>query len=265
MAFSKKSFRILLPENISYDLRKYYIKKKLEKGAYDNDEKEMNILSHLIKPGDIVLDLGANIGVYTRMFSKLTGRNGQVHAFEAMPGMYGYFIFNMKNCLYNNIITHNVAVGDKLGLYDIVLPDIGMEDIYQAGLKRQENACGQEFTVPMVTLDSFYTHCFNRVDFIKCYVEGAELLVFRGAKRVLSEMMPKVICEVSNGSEVLGASEEDLFKLFKEHGYKSLFYDGKKIFSCEEKDDKNTNPNYIFFHCNDTEAENIIEKINAKK
>jgi FkbM family methyltransferase len=259
----KRALRQICPDNLFYDLRKYYIRNKLEKGMYDNNEKEMNILKYLVKPGHVALDLGANIGSYTRLLSKLVDQNGTVHAFEAMPSTYGYLVFNMKQNLYNNVVTYNVAVGDKLGLCVLIFPNAGMKSIYRAGLKQHEYVSGKEFTVPMSTLDSFYPHCFNKVDFIKCDVEGAELLVFRGAKQVLLETRPKIICEISNGSGMLGTSEAEIFKLFQHHGYQPFFYDGRKLVLCKAKDNRNKNANYIFFHIEDPEGDLIIKNIES--
>lgn len=261
--FLKTTLRQIFPDDISSEFRKFYIRNKLEKGIYEHDEKEMSILKHLVKPGNIVLDIGANIGSYTRILSKLANRNGSVHAFEPVPLTYGYLIFNMKRDMYRNVITYNVAVGHKLGLCNIILPNMGMEDIYLARLKKRETVSGKEFIVPMVTLDSLYPHCFRKVDFIKCDVEGAELLVFRGAKQVLIKNKPRIICEVSSGCEEPGKTESEVFQLLEDSGYQAYFYDGRKLISCTSIDNKNRNANYLFFHVDDPEANSIIEQIDS--
>lgn len=248
-AFIKTTLKRILPENLFNDFRKYYIGYKFKKGGYEKDEKEMSILEYLVKPGNIALDIGANIGAYTRILSKCVGQNGSVHAFEPVPLTYGLLTFNLKREFYKNVITYNVAVGDKLGLCRIVLPDIGMEDIYRAKLKK-DNLSGKEYIVPMVTLDSLYQYYFNKVDFIKCDVEGVEQLVFKGAEKILSQNKPKSICEISSAGV-------EVFTMFMDYGYQSFFYDGRKLISCEKIDKRNKNSNYIFFHNEDNDIEQI--------
>ncbi len=259
----KSVFKSILPQSLSDDLRKYYIRHKLEDGVYDQEEKEMDLLKYLVKPGDIAIDLGANIGAYTRLLSKLTSHNGAVYAFEPLPITYSYLLFNINLHSYTNVVTYNAAIGDQVGLCTVVLPNLGSEDIYQAGIMNAESDKGKIFTVPMLTLDSLSPNCFDKIDFIKCDIEGAEQLAFKGGENAIRKNRPKIICEISAEGLQPGSSDITFFNLLYDYGYNSFFYDGQNIVSCKFKDSRNGNANYIFIHSSDSDADSIIKDING--
>ncbi len=232
-------------------LRKYYINYKFKTGAYDQCEKETAILKYLVKQGDTVLDIGANIGMYTRLFSKLVGTSGSVHAFEPVPLTYEYLIFNIDRERYKNVITYNNAVSDKIGICSIILPDIGTSDIYQSRIGKSEDISGKEFLVPSIKLDFLYPHCFSSVDFIKCDVEGAELLVLKGAKKLLEENKPKILCEIGANAKEFGYTSKDIFSFLANLDYNSYFYDNGNLIECVDIDFRNSSSNYLFLPKND--------------
>ena len=85
----------------------YFFYKKI------SDRQKIALFKNIIKPGMRVLDLGANIGFYTVLFSKLVGENGKVFAFEPDAKNYKYLEENTKT-LYN-VTIEKKAVSDKTG------------------------------------------------------------------------------------------------------------------------------------------------------
>ena len=79
-------------------------------------EKELGILNQFIKPGDTVLDIGANFGVYTHEFSKLVGSEGKVYSFEPIPETYGRLCYCVDKLNLNNVEVFDVALSDRDGL-----------------------------------------------------------------------------------------------------------------------------------------------------
>lgn len=256
----KRFCRAFINDSVRNDLRKYYINYKLRRGIFDKAEKEMSILKYLVKKEDTVLDIGANIGSYSRILSKLVGPSGLVHAFEPIPLTYCYLIFNMRFNIYDNVVTHNVAVTESSGLCNVLLPDIGMEDIYQAGIGK--TGSGAKFVVPAVSLDDLYPRFFQKIDFIKCDVEGAEALVFKGAQQIFKKHRPRIICEIGGGYTRFGYTASEIFKMFEALNYKAYFFNGERIVVCSGTDDRNINPNYIFLSQEDVTTEKIVRKIN---
>ncbi len=86
-----------------------------------NEREEIDFLKRVVKPGMVVLDIGANIGFYTRIFSKLVGKEGRVYAFEPERNNYR----NLKKLCrdLNNVTLNNVAVGEKNGKIKLYLSE----------------------------------------------------------------------------------------------------------------------------------------------
>jgi fibrillarin-like rRNA methylase len=75
-----------------------------------NDRHEIELLKKLIKPGDHVLDIGANIGFYAKILSGFVGEKGKVYCFEPDSTNYKYLVRNTNG--HNNIKLFNLAVSD---------------------------------------------------------------------------------------------------------------------------------------------------------
>lgn len=144
-----------------------------------------------INEGDVVLDIGANIG----MFSALALRRGAklVYAFEPIPHVIEYL---KKTKEYNDkddklkIIPHVVADKNTEICMTIDEDNIGGSSFVRDIQK------GKKIRVKAITLDSFVEeNKLSKVDFIKADIEGAERYMIAGAKKVLKEFKPKLaIC-----------------------------------------------------------------------
>lgn len=136
---------------------------------------DMAFVLHLLQPGDLLLDVGANIGSFTLLASKVCG--ARTIAFE--PGERAPAL--RKNIALNHleelVTLHEVAVGDKPGVADFTL-----------GNDAQNRLCADgEAGIPVqvITLDSLAT----RPTLIKIDVEGGEEAVFRGGLQTISHAL----------------------------------------------------------------------------
>src|ERR1035437_453528 len=77
------------------------------------DAMELKLIRSIVKPGFNILDIGANIGFYTKLFSQLTGPTGSVHAFEPETTNFKYLQNNLR--ANKNVTLINKAVSDKTG------------------------------------------------------------------------------------------------------------------------------------------------------
>ncbi len=144
------------------------------------DKRERAILRQLINPGMTVVDVGANIGIYTRFFSKLTGQSGHVVAFEPSPGNYQRLQENVRHL--QQVTAHHAAVGKSSGNIQLFISEAMNVDH-----RTYDNGDGRDaITVPMVSLDDHFAKN-GKVDIIKIDVQGFELNVLEGARRVLKE------------------------------------------------------------------------------
>ena len=145
-----------------------------------SERRERALMREMISPGMIVTDIGANIGIYTRMFSALTGATGHVHAFEPAPANFEKLEATVSGL--SNVSLQHAAVGAASGTTRLyVSSELNVDHrTFDSGDGRVS------IDVPLVKLDDYFSPG-QRVDFIKIDVQGYELSVLQGAARVLRE------------------------------------------------------------------------------
>lgn len=189
---------------------------KFGKGAFDHDLIE--IVETYIHEGDNVWDIGANVGVFT-FASVLKNPRGQVLSVEADIWLCGILrrTAALKDYAGSDIRVIPVAASSKPGISSFLLANRGraMNALEEAGGRSCMGGTREKQYVPSLALDQLLGFC-NPPDFIKIDVEGAELLVLDGAKKVLSEVRPKVFIEVN--SETV----DEVTTIFKSHNYAPL-------------------------------------------
>ena len=150
-------------------------------GTYEKSESK--IMEEEIKVGNIVVDVGANIGLHTLNMARIVGNTGQVFAFEPDPSNFKILEKNVKVNNYQNIILEQKAVGDKHGRTTLYQSDNpGNHRLFP--LTKQ--AKGQ-IQVELTSLDKYFTdsNLANKINFIKIDVEGFEFSVLKGMKNIL--------------------------------------------------------------------------------
>lgn len=151
-------------------------------GFYEYDKSRL--MQQAIPPGATVWDIGANVGYYTLMFSRLVGDGGRVYAFEPSPRNFGF-------------LARHVAINDRINVtaYPYALADYEGKATFE---ERSINTTSQfsmdgNVTVPVRSLDNLIERGDVTIpSHIKIDVEGAELGVLRGATRLLSVHRPIV-------------------------------------------------------------------------
>lgn len=159
-------------------------------GIYETDCTDLFI--SLIRPGDCVLDVGANIGYFTLLSSSLVGSGGQVHAFEASPQIMKMLDKNIRLNHASNVVLHNEAVLDRLGVvkfYTGPEENLGLSSIQNLGYL---SAVKEE--VPCVNID-YMMPTLPAVRLVKIDVEGAEFLVTKGMQCLIDRDKPYIILE----------------------------------------------------------------------
>ncbi len=159
-----------------------------------HEEATTSLFCNTVKEGDVVVDLGANIGYFTLLAAKLVGRQGKVYAFEPEPRNYSYLLKNIQLNGYDQVVALQKAVADKPGRVKLfICPyDTGHHTIQQyGGIKeyRPELAGDKkEFVeIETVRLDDFFEGIAVRPNVIKMDVEGAEMLALSGMERLINE------------------------------------------------------------------------------
>jgi FkbM family methyltransferase len=154
------------------------------------DEADLTwAIDHLISPGDVCLDIGANIGAITLQLAKAAGPSGRVIAFEPGPPFFSRLKANLalNPEIASRVELHNLGLSDRPGsLHWVEDPEFPGNAILVEG---------RGLKVGVVTLDDFLGPRLDRLDFLKIDVEGMELEVLRGAVRLLERFRPKVFFE----------------------------------------------------------------------
>ena len=194
-------------------------------GTYE--ELEAKIMEEKIKVGNIVVDVGANIGLHALNMARIVGNTGQVFAFEPEPSNFKILEKNVKINNYQNIILEQKAIGDKHG----------KTTLYQSGhpgrhrvFPQTKDAIGK-VQVDYTSLDKYFldSNLVDKINFIKIDVEGLEFGVLKGMENILNnsnkikilfELMPKNTIEA-------GFSPIELLNYLTSHDFKIYCIDEK--------------------------------------
>ncbi|MGV3577927.1 FkbM family methyltransferase [Brevundimonas sp.] len=157
-------------------------------------EPELRELQRLLSPGDVFIDVGANVGLYALKAARLVGPTGRVLALEPGAEAYGHLTSNLALNAYGWAEALKVAASNAAG--EAVLHHVPLGNDPQAFSLIANARAEDGETVETVTLDGLIDRCgLTRVDLIKIDVEGAEPLVVAGAREMLARFRPAVIFE----------------------------------------------------------------------
>lgn len=188
-------------------------------GDYEPEEKK--VFSVLVKKGNTVLDIGANVGLHSLYFSELVGREGRVFSFEPVQQNYDQIVRNMKLNGITNIIPIHKGLSDVSTKINIAAPS----NSNNPGAFNLFDTKEPTETVEVITGDFFIeSENIKQVDFIKMDIEGYEYFAIKGLAKTLATFKSTVVFEFdSNYHAKTGAGEEDIFELFLKLNYR-LYY-----------------------------------------
>ena len=150
-------------------------------GKYEQETTDL--ILRLIKPGMVVLDIGAHVGYYTLLAARQVGPEGKVYSFEPETDNHALLLRNIEQNGYENIVATKSAVSDSEGDLTLYISglDNGRHSIYQHDYPQQGGV-----TVKTVTVDAFLqSQGWPEVGLIKVDVEGAEMQVLAGMAKLL--------------------------------------------------------------------------------
>ncbi len=147
----------------------------------------------LVHKNSVIYDVGANIGFFSLISSKLSGPKGIVFAFEPVPENYRYLIKNKQLNKMQNIHPVKKAVAEKSGI-DI----FSREPTFAMGhIQEESKVTSSKIIVSTVSIDDFiFNQKHIEPDLIKMDIEGGELQAIMGARRTLREICPVFILEI---------------------------------------------------------------------
>lgn len=195
----------------------------------DYEKSEIDYLYQHLKPGNTFIDIGANIGLFSLNASKIVGKSGNIHSFEAFSQNYLKLKNNIEDNHFENVNIHHQAISNDNSaieiLYNDVNKNVGMASAFLKNFTSKE-------IVGSITIDEYVsTQKIDRIDLIKIDIEGGELKALSGMSETLRNFKPQIILEIN--SETLrssNGSEEELYNFLGKFNYRMI----KKLSSSEK-------------------------------
>jgi FkbM family methyltransferase len=185
--------------------------------AYGFCEPAARAMESLLRPGDVVIDGGANIGLFTLLAAARVGDSGRVIACEPSPPTMDLLRANVHGNLLDWVELREVALAETPGRLAMRVFEAGSG--YSSFVPSSAEA-SSEVEVQVTTLDEIAGNLARTVSLVKLDVEGAELRALRGASRLLSENRPDFIIELEPEHLARqGCSVAEVQALFDAAGY----------------------------------------------
>ncbi|MCC6370920.1 MAG: FkbM family methyltransferase [Bacteroidia bacterium] len=188
----------------------YYAFKKKQ------DDFEIKLLKEYIRPGQVILDIGANIGFYAEILSDLSGPKGQVHCFEPDKKNFSYLQKHLAN--RKNTFLNNKAVGPKTGTISIYTS----KELNVDHRTYQPEEFDKEIKIESVSIDDYLSHhSINKVDLIKMDIQGFEMEALKGMHNTLQQNPDvKIISEFwPYGLRTAGSSLSAYYRQLCSYGF----------------------------------------------
>lgn len=149
------------------------------------------LYDEFIKPGMIVFDVGANIGLHSLYIANRVAPSGKVFSFEPVRNIFLRLKSHVLNNKVNNISLHNCALGEKPGVLSF---SENREDTSRSFVFHADESTTEELLAPVETIDRFVKqNDIRHINFLKIDVEGFEENVLRGADESLSASIIDII------------------------------------------------------------------------
>jgi FkbM family methyltransferase len=186
-------------------------------GEYEPEETQ--VIRRIAEKMDTMLDIGANIGWYSLMASKLNSR-AIIHSFEPIPATFRRLIHNFSLNASEHLHSYNYGFSDEPGSFPFYFyPEGGVNASMQNLAGRDDVSV---IDCELRTLDSVleWLPSNNRIDFVKCDVEGNELFVLKGGLQLLGNHKPILLCELlRKWSASFGYHPNEAVDLLQSIGY----------------------------------------------
>lgn len=180
-------------------------------------ESEVNVFRRFMTPGDVAVDVGANIGAHTLALARLAGDRGFVYAVEPQRLVFQTLCANIALNSLNNVHCLNAAAGDAPGWLRLTDPDPEAPNNFGGAQVAQLAGAPLAPPVASITLDDLLD--LPAVKLVKIDVEGMEAAVLRGARRTLDRCKPLLYVE-----NAFPDKSPELVAVLQDAGYRSYWH-----------------------------------------
>lgn len=195
-----------------------YMGQRVALGKYEPYETELILRE--AKKGDVVIDVGANIGYYTILLADKVGPSGKVYAFEPDSKNFEILEKNIEINKLSNVILIKAALSSQKGVKKLYRSTENYGDHRMFGKEKKR---GSE-EIKTMKLDDFLENKEKKVDFLKIDTQGWEPAVIDGAKEIIKKNKPTIFFEYSPKSYKAAKLDGDRMIYWIEGIYKKIFW-----------------------------------------
>ena len=217
--------------------RMFFIYRALGIGRHGRALEYNYHLPQLVGQGATAIDIGANLGYYTRPLSAIVGDAGHVYAVEPVPVIFDVLKRNVAG--RKNITLLNYALGSEERTIEMANDSVAAAGYFGTGRNFVSDGelSGEaiKFSAQMRRGSELFAN-LERVDFIKCDIEGYERVVIPEMRAIIERHHPTVLIETD------GDTRHEIIEMFTQMGYRAYMLEGGK----EVKLDAASNKDIIF-------------------
>ena len=193
--------------------------------GWEHEQGELQTIIAALKPGGTYLDVGAHVGGFAIPVARAHA-DVQIHLFEPVPRTRSWLQANLeRNSVTDRVTIWSNAVGAESSRGIMTGVDGASNHLAKAG-----RAGPGAVDVDIETLDNLLFDKVERVDVIKCDVEGAEFDAMRGAERILRRDHPDLVLEIDRRfTPRFGYEAKELFDYLTGLGYRWQWFAGEEL------------------------------------
>ena len=232
--FHRILYRLLSLENyLRVVSRMFFLYRALGLGRGGRALEYVYHLPQLVKQGDKVIDIGANLGYYTCPLADLVGEEGRVYAVEPVPVIFLVLKRNVGK--RRNVELLNYALGEECRTIEMANDSVASAGYFGTGRnfvsEGELSKDAVRFTAQMKQGSELFGG-MEKIDFIKCDIEGYERVVLPELRPLIEKFHPTVLVETD------GESRQQMIAMFTELGYSAYMLVGGKEVTLDPESDK---------------------------
>lgn len=186
-----------------------------------HENQEIDFIKMILKPEDIFIDIGSNIGLFSLIAAPIVGNNGKVICFEPTPQIYERLLENMELNEFNNIDCRNIGLSDSAGELSFYVSKNGF-DAWNSLAPSNDGKLEHEIKINVSTLDEELINIDkNRISLVKIDVEGWEKFVLYGGEAFFKNYHPVVMVELTEVNTFnAGYNIHEIYNIMQDWGYR---------------------------------------------
>ncbi len=211
---------------------------------FDYEKEEFSMIEKLVNDGDVIYDVGANIGWHSINLAA-SRRASPIFAFEPVPVTFRSLTNNLALNNLTQVKPLNFGLSNQEGSFDLFYYTEGSANASLRNVANREDATA--VSCQLRTLDNFSKENGLPVHFIKCDVEGAELLVIQGACDTIDKYHPIIFLEIlRKWSAKFNYDPNEIFVLLRSKGYQAFTVAGHFLVPFREMTQDTVETNFFF-------------------